>query len=133
MNFHATFDRLHAFLRQLEHLDNVDLVDAFINETIENGGHYCTPKSGGVQNHDFKITLYNIHASGADEEDALRNWIHAARAHVKIIEDDGLITVHLPFPNPRNHAEEIANARAAENQALIKDRIADPTQKGTRS
>lgn len=31
-----------------------------------------------------------------------------------LIESDGFITVHphLPFPSPRNHAEEIANARA---------------------
>ncbi|MBC7154584.1 MAG: hypothetical protein H5U19_08235 [Rhodobacteraceae bacterium] len=100
-------DRLKAFLLNLECLDSAGQKDAFMNEAMECGGRYLP--SGNW----FEITLHGIITSGMTEDAAIRNWTKAAKSVAPLIEADGFITVHPPFQRPRNHAEEIANARAA--------------------
>ncbi|PIE15299.1 MAG: hypothetical protein CSA68_07305 [Rhodobacterales bacterium] len=88
--------------------------DAFFNEIMESGGSYVAPGGNDRSSHLFEISLHGVVAYGSSEDEAIRNWKKAARAQAPLVEDDGFITVHPPFPNPRNHAEEIANARAAD-------------------
>lgn len=113
MSFHVQFDRLPGFLLNLECLDIAGQRDAFMNEVMESGGSYVPPAGDDWSSHLFEISLHGVVAYGSSEDEAIRNWKKAARAQVPLVEDDGFITVHPPFPNPRNHAEEIANAQAA--------------------
>lgn len=106
-------DRLTAFLLKLEFLDIAGTKDAFMNEVMECGGSYVPPADAAQSSHLFEIALHGANAYGASEEEAIRNWTKFAKSVAPLVEDDGFITVHPPFPNPRNHAEEIANARAA--------------------
>lgn len=116
MTTHLLNDRLTAFLLNLECLDSAGQKDAFMNEVMENGGSYVPPADAAQSSHLFEIALHGVNAYGASEDEAIRNWTKAAKAVAPLIEDDGFITVHPPFPNPRNHGEEIANARAAAGQ-----------------
>lgn len=109
-----TQTRAARFLQSLDSLGPEDRKDAFMNEAMETGGSYLPPHLRC--SHLFEIALHDVNAWGADEEEAIRNWMKAARAQTPLIEDDGFITVHPPFPNPRNHAEEIANLRAETGQ-----------------
>lgn len=112
MTTHLLNDRLTAFLLNLECLDMAGRRDAFMNEVIETGGSYVPPADAAQSSHFFEIALHGVNAYGASEEEAIRNWTKAAKAVAPLVEDDGFITVYPPFPNPRNHAEEIANAQA---------------------
>ncbi len=114
MSLQHHFDRLPSFLLNLECLDMAGKIDAFINEVIETGGSYVAPADNDTwASHLFEISLHSVSATGANEEEAIRNWIRAARCHLPDSEDDGLGTTRPPFPKPRNHVEDIANARAA--------------------
>lgn len=113
MTTHLLNDRLTAFLLNLECLCIAGQKDAFMNEVMECGGSYVPPASAAQSSHLFEISLHGVNAYGGSEEEAIRNWTKAAKAVAPLVENDGFITVHPPFPNPRNHAEEIANAQAA--------------------
>ncbi|WPZ24887.1 hypothetical protein UM399_12010 [Sulfitobacter pontiacus] len=110
-------ERLAAFVSGLDKIDAEDtetLKDAFMNEVIENGGSYDPPH--GDQRALFEISLHDVTACGASELTAIRNWRIAAtvalvNAGNDEVEADGFITVHPPFGTPRNHDEEIRNAR----------------------
>lgn len=115
MTTHLLNDHLTAFLLKLECLGPEGQKDAFMNEVMEYGGSYVPPASAAQSSHLFEIALHGVNAYGGSEEEAIRNWTKAAKAVATPIEDDGFITVHPPFPNPRNHAEEIANAQAADS------------------
>jgi hypothetical protein len=119
MTTHLLNDRLTAFLLNLECLGMAGQKDAFMNEVMENGGTYVSPDLAAGMSHLFEISLHGVNAYGGSEEEAIRNWTKAAKAVAPLIEDDGFITVHPPFPNPRNHAEEIANARAADGTGAV--------------
>ena len=108
MSFHAQFDRLPAFLNQIVSLDAKKQREAIMNETIEAGGTYVPPR--GEVSHLFEISLHGIAAYGAGEDEAVKNWIKIAS---KRVEDQSSERVP-PFPHPRNHGEEIANAKFAD-------------------
>lgn len=112
MTFHAQFDRLRAFLLNLECLDLAARHDAFMNEAIETGGCCLPPQANTWSSHLFEIDLHGVTACGMTENEAIRNWTRAARAQVPLGDDETGAAADLPFPAPRNHAEEIANARA---------------------
>ncbi len=106
--------RLSSFLLNLECLNMDGQKDAFMNEVIENGGIWYPPRDNDAcVTYRFELILHGVYAFGVTEEHAIKLWKRAARAVLAWhIEDDGFITVHPPFPLPRNHGEEIANARA---------------------
>lgn len=111
----ALHNRLAQFLSTLDRLSPVALQDAVVNEVIETGGSYCPPPPEGSDawaSHLFEIALHGVTATGMSEAEAIRNWRKAAQAICPTSEADGFLTVHPPFPDPRNHAEEIENARA---------------------
>lgn len=118
MTTHLLNDRRATFLRGLDHLSMAGKKDAFMNEVMECGGSYVPPVSAAQPanpSHLFEIALHDVNAYGATEEEAIRNWMKAATAQTSQpapIEAEGGIAAQPPFPNPRNHAEEIANARA---------------------
>lgn len=107
MIHHVEPDRLTAFLLTLECLDPAGRTDAFMNEVMECGGTYVAPQPDDRTSHLFEIALHGISGWGASEEEAIRRWTKAARAGA----GDIPITIDPPFPRPRNHGEEIANAR----------------------
>ena len=109
MSFHAHFDRLHAFLLNLECLDAAGQRDALINECNEAKGHFIPP-TRHLQ-HLWELDLHGIYATGPSEDDAIRTWKKTAHARMPL-------TDQLPFPNPCNHAEEIANARATARRGV---------------
>lgn len=111
MNTHPIHGRLPSFLQTLKHLDSDGFHDAFVNEVIETGGTLTGPDADTNCSHMVEIHLHGVIAYGASEPEAMHLWAKTAQAHADLIEDDGFITVHPPFPTPRNHAEEIANAR----------------------
>lgn len=112
MSLLIQFNRLHAFLLNLECLGPEGQKDAFMNEVMECGGCYCPPANDGWSGL-FEISLHGVFACGRSEDEAIRNWIKAARSRVqKSTEARAVAASPLPFPNPRNHAEEIANAQA---------------------
>lgn len=91
-----------TFFRRITTRAAADQMDCLINEVIETGGTYTSPDpANNTSSHLFEISLHGVCAYGCDDHDALRNWIRAARTTL----DAALI------PNPRNHAEEIHNAR----------------------
>lgn len=96
------FERLNAFLAALPQHAPKDLRNAFANEVIECGGTWTAPpgfdKGSGAAL--FEISLHGITALGTSEDHAIQNWIALANSY------------RVPFPSPRNHAEEIANAQA---------------------
>lgn len=99
---------LQDFLLNLECLNTAGQKEAIMTEVIESGGTYVPPTRGNWSSHLFEIALHGVNAYGASEDEAIRNWKKAARAQVLLCEP-----ADPPFPNPRNHAEEIANAQAA--------------------
>lgn len=112
--------RLTDFLARIDARADGDLADAFVTEILETGGTWVQPADGDTwSSHMFEIALHGVAAFGGTAYDAMLNWLRAARAVAPQIEDDGFITLHphLPFPHPRNHGEEIANARAAHDPA----------------
>jgi len=113
MNFHAQFERLHAFLLNLECLDVAGQRDAFMNEVIESGTYVPSADSNGAS-HMFEISLHGVVAYGSSESEAIHNWKKAARAQAPLVENNGATAAQPPFPDPRNHWEEIANARASD-------------------
>ena len=114
MTTHFPHDRLTSFLLNLECLSISGQIEAFINEVIETDGIYTAPLKGDDTNrHMFEVNLHGIYAFGETETAAITLWKSVARAALDMmVEKDGFITVHPPFPKPRNHGEEIANARA---------------------
>ena len=82
MSSHAQFPRVRAFMRKLDGLDMDGQIDAFINEAIESGSSYLGPGTKGPCSHLFEISLYNIFANGAYEDEAIRNWKKAADAQM---------------------------------------------------
>ena len=112
MTTHLLNDRLTAFLLNLECLDIAGQKDAFMNEVMECGGSYVPPVDAAQSSHMFEIALHGVNAYGASEEETIRNWTKAAKTIAP------LINAQPPFPNPRNHGEEIANVRAAVGQGV---------------
>lgn len=102
-------ERLHSFLARLISLDPKAQKDAFASEVIETGGTYIAPPKNGGSTHMFEIALHGITAYGACEQEAIRNWHRCAQSGPF---RTSFKAANLPFPKPRNHAEEIANARA---------------------
>lgn len=107
MSLHSHFTRLNSFLDTLARQSPKDRRDAVANEVIECGGTYTAPPSDPTNcpRFLFEISLHGVTALGTTEDDAIRNWIDLAR------------TYQVPFPAPRNHAEEIANAQAVAGRA----------------
>ena len=108
-------NRITTFLSNLKSKDAAERRDAFMNEVMETGGNYIAPQPDQTNcTHLYEIQLHGVSAWGFGEDEAIHNWqVAAARCVSDLVEDDGFVTVHPPFPTPRNHAEEIANARAA--------------------
>ena len=100
MSVHPQFDLVHAFLLKLDGLDVAGQIQAFIDEAIDNGGNYLSPGTKGQCSHLFEISLHNIFATGASDDEAIRNWKKVARAKMTPVEGDGFITVYPPFRNP---------------------------------
>ncbi|WP_407496806.1 hypothetical protein [Pseudooceanicola sp. MF1-13] len=93
-------DRLQALLTSLECLGPDDQKDLIINEVIETGGVYCAPRPVDTDNwssHLCEMRLHGISASGATEEETIRNWKKAAQQVAFPVESDGFITVHPPI------------------------------------
>ncbi|HCO91077.1 MAG TPA: hypothetical protein DIT40_08905 [Alphaproteobacteria bacterium] len=106
-------NRLAAFLLNLECLDMAGQRDAVINEVIETGGTYCPPPPEGSDawaSHLYEIQLHGIAGYGHSEAEAVTSWKKAARAACPL--PGGNRPPPVPFPSPRNHAEEIANTLA---------------------
>lgn len=108
MTLLSQFDRLNTFLDTLARLSPAERRDALANEILECGGTWTIPPA-----HDdlagtalCEISLHGIAALGLTEDQAIRHWIDLA-SHYRV-----------PFPQPRNHAEEIANARAIAERGL---------------
>ncbi len=118
MTLHQLHCSLTSFLARIEHLSGTALHDAFVGEVIETGGTYMDPPADDDgTSHLFEISLHDVVGRGASEPETFANWIQAAeRMADRLLDDEGFITVHPPFPNPRNHAEEIANAQAEHAQ-----------------
>lgn len=123
MTMQAHPDRLCTFVASLELLSCTAQHDAIVAEVLETGGSFTAPTGSGWDSHLFRLSLHGTTAYGGTEKRVIRNWKKAARDQLREtedfgenntaeIEDDGFITIHPPFPNPRNHAEEIANARS---------------------
>lgn len=109
MTTHLLHNRLTAFLMGLECLDRHGRRDAMMNEVIENGGAYVVPNDDDLcGTHLVKITLHGVTASAANEDEAIRYWAKIARSYMPDFDDDSADGGFVP---PRNHAEEIANAR----------------------
>lgn len=109
MSLDQYFDRLTVFVEHMHRLDTVEeRRDAFIAEIREHGGEYVAPvPSVASPRMMFSVQLHGVHAYGEDEDDAITRWMLGAESAI------GVSTVApVPFPNPRNHAEEIANAFA---------------------
>lgn len=108
------------FLVILARCDNIeDRLDQLMGEVTGTSGTYtCPGPAEGAASHLFEITLHGVTGRGLCEPAALDDWCSAARR--AITESDGFITIHprlspfAPFEPARTHAEEIANARAAE-------------------
>lgn len=105
MSFHAQFDRLSAFLLNLECLDMAGQCDAFMNEVMECGGSYVPPAGDDWSSHLFEISLHGVVAYGSSEDEAIRNWKKAARAQVSLVEDGA------PYPTPGHIAVMDCGAR----------------------
>ncbi len=74
------FDRKRQFLDHLELLGFAARTDSFINEALETGGSYISPREGdGWASHLTEVNLYGFSASGASEEEAQCNWMRMAR------------------------------------------------------
>lgn len=116
MSLHAQFDRRIQFLLQLANLSPEGQQDAFMNEVIENGGTYLPPQGPAAPTHMFEIYLHGVQGFGATEAEAIRSWTKAARALSGPPDGAEQAANALPFPNPRNHFEEIANLRALHAQ-----------------
>ena len=82
MTLHAEFDRLHTFLQGLTRFNIEEQKEAFINECIENGGSYIPPENTAWGKPMSKIHLHGVGGLGDTEEDAIHNWINAAKAHI---------------------------------------------------
>ncbi len=80
MSLYAQFERIHAFLLNLECLGPEGQKDAFMNEVMENGGSYVPPAGDDWASHLFEISLHGVVAYGSSEDEAIRNWKKAARA-----------------------------------------------------
>lgn len=119
MTLHSHFDRLPCFLRSLDAKTAEEQAEAFMNEVIESGGTYVRPTNTNWSSHMFEVSLHHVSGFGGSEGEAIQNWIKAARRQLERIEDDGFVTVHPPLPTPRNHAEEIANAREDLERAAV--------------
>lgn len=118
MTIAALHNRLAQFLITLECLTPDAQAEAIANEVIETGGTYCPPPPDDQDawaSHMFEIQLHGISGFGHSEPEAIKSWKRAALRTCPLAESDGFITIHPPFPSPRNHSEEIANARAAEH------------------
>lgn len=104
-------DRLRNFLVTLETVGPEGEKDAFANEVIETGGTYLDPQTGPrPASHLFEIQLHGISAFGPTEPDARRNWKRIAHGRFGSLAGEAPAP---PFPQPCNHAEEIANITAA--------------------
>jgi len=100
---------LRDFLLDLELLGPAGRQDHFASEVLANGGSHIRPSKNGLTSHMIEVSVHQVNAYGWTEDEAIRNWIKAATAVAKPAQDDA----PAPFPTPRNHGEEIANARAA--------------------
>lgn len=118
MNTQMQNELLCDFLLNLECLGTAGQRDAFMIEITQSGGSYVPPDGDTWSSHLFEISLHGVCACGFSEDEAMRNWIKAARSVARMGDDESRITDRAPFPKPRNHGEEIANARAAAEGAL---------------
>lgn len=109
MSIYIDHKRIASFKLNLECLDTKGRVDAVVNEIMETGGTYTPPQPSTSSSHLYELQLHGIPAMGFSMEEAIRNWLKAAERIMRLNTPDPVI----PFSNPRNHAEEIANARAA--------------------
>lgn len=114
----AQIDRLTAFLLNLECLDAAGQKEAFECEALETGGSFAKIDHIAFDGSTFVVSLHGLTIAGQDEDHAIRTWKTAAYARTPMVEADGFITVHPPFPDPQNHAEEIANALAADGRGI---------------
>jgi len=91
------YNRLAAFLNNLDRLAADDHFDAFVNEIMETSGRFDTAPDGGVGL--WKLRLHGISAHGATEQEAIDNWRREARLACPQdeAEDDGFITIHPPI------------------------------------
>lgn len=106
MTLLSQFDRLNTFLATLNRLSPKERRDAIVNEVLECSGTYTAPPPDPKPDPQylFEISLHGVTALGTSEDAAIRNWIDLA-SHYRV-----------PFPQPHNHAEEIANARAMQER-----------------
>jgi len=107
-------ERLDKFLRGLDGKDATERKDAVITEILETGGTYNAGPEGRVgSDYAFLIHLHEISAYGTNDGEAIDSWIKIATyMNGGGVMPKGMGSM-IPFPSPRNHAEEIANARAA--------------------
>lgn len=89
--------RLSTFTASLHQMSAQARYDAMVNECIENGGTFIPPQGDNWSSHLWEISLHGVCARAETAEEAIRNWSRAAQRILAA---------------PRNHAEEIAAARA---------------------
>ena len=97
--------KIVTFLAELELLGQAARKLAFAAEVRQAGGYYDPPKGGQWDSHLFEIQLHQVSAQGFCEDEAIRNWMKAAKAVCG--------TAPARFGAPRNHFEEIENLRAS--------------------
>ena len=75
----SKFDRLEQMLNSIELLKKTGQFDAIINEVIETGGWFGTPKNmPSAPQGLIQITLHGVTAYGACASEACANWIVSA-------------------------------------------------------
>lgn len=94
---------LQAFLLNLEIVGHEGQFDAITRAITENGGSLISEDQDPRATHKHELTLFKITGRGDTQEEMVRDWQQAARRSLKEEKP--------PFPEPRNHAEEIENAR----------------------
>ncbi len=108
---------LRAFLETVTTFTPVAQAHAIIHAAgSTDGGEiiFPNPDNPKCDEPSWRITLHEITASGITQIDMIQNWIRRANKLARPeVEKDGDITLFPPFPNPRNHGEEITNLRAS--------------------
>lgn len=82
MSFEAPKIRLETFFESIRLLSPESVKDAFMNEIMEAGGTYAGADAEVSASCLFEISLHEVLAYGRSEEDAIKNWLEAARARL---------------------------------------------------
>lgn len=83
MPFEAPENRLETFFESIQLLSPERVKDAFMNEIMDAGGTYAGADAEVSVSCLFEISLHEVLAYGRSEEDAIKNWLDAARARLQ--------------------------------------------------